>query len=188
MKYGEGAVYKLLESLNQHAVPYMLVGSFSSNAYGEPRSTKDADFGVQFSPLTRAAVIDALSGEFIIDDPITFETITWHTRQILKVPSIPFEIELFDLSDEPFDRSRFERKVKTSIGGHEVWLPTAEDVIVQKLRWASLGNRGKDLLDALGVAKVRRDKLDRDYIDFWCEALGLGSGLAQLKHEAGVEA
>lgn len=132
MKYGEEAVYELLEALNQHAVPYMLVGSFSSNAYGEARSTKDADFVVQFSPLTRAAVLDALGGEFIIDDQITFETITRHTRQILKVPSIPFEIELFDLSDEPFDQSRFERKIKTSIGGHEVWLPTAEDVIVQK--------------------------------------------------------
>ena len=104
-------------------------------------------------------MLGSLGREFIVDDQVTFETIAWHTRQILKVPSIPFEIELFDLSDEPFDLSRFERRVKTSIGGHDVWLPTTEHVVVQKLRWASLGNRGKDFLDALGVAKVRREKL-----------------------------
>ena len=35
MKYGEEAVSVLLDLLNEHEVPYMLVGSFSSNAYGE---------------------------------------------------------------------------------------------------------------------------------------------------------
>ena len=34
-------------ALNQLGIPYMLVGSFSSNYYGLPRSTKDADFVVQ---------------------------------------------------------------------------------------------------------------------------------------------
>ena len=57
-------------------------------------------------------MLGSLGREFIVDDQVTFETIAWHTRQILKVPSIPFEIELFDLSDEPFDLSRFKRRVK----------------------------------------------------------------------------
>jgi hypothetical protein len=165
----------------------MLVGSFSSNAYGEARSTKDADFVVQFPPAKRAVVLGALGSDFIFDDQITFETITWHTRQILKVPSIPFEIELFDLSGEPFDQSRFQRRVNTFMGGRVVWLPTAEDVIVQKLRWAALGNRGKDFLDALGVAKVRGDRLDWTYIEFWSGELGILSGLGRLKSEAGLE-
>jgi len=82
----------------------------------------------------------------------------------LKIPSIPFEIELFDISSEPFDQSRFHRRQKTSLEGRTVWLPTAEDVIVQKLRWATLGNREKDMLDVVGILKVRRDRLDFTYV------------------------
>lgn len=35
MNYGEEAVCAMLDALNEADVPYMLVGSFSSNAYGE---------------------------------------------------------------------------------------------------------------------------------------------------------
>ena len=44
MKSGEDAVVALLDILNREGVPYMIVGSFSSNRYGVPRSTHDADF------------------------------------------------------------------------------------------------------------------------------------------------
>ena len=36
------AVIALVEALDQTGIPYMIVGSFSSNAYGVVRSTKDA--------------------------------------------------------------------------------------------------------------------------------------------------
>ncbi|MEO0415985.1 MAG: hypothetical protein AAF226_13645, partial [Verrucomicrobiota bacterium] len=118
-------------------------------------------------------LLSELPPGFDIDYQVIFETITGHTRQILTVPSIPFEIELFDLSDEPFDQERFNRRVKTVMLGQEVWLPTPEDVIVQKLRWAHLGNRPKDFLDASSVFALRKDSLDMSYITHWCEVLGL---------------
>jgi hypothetical protein len=75
----------------------MLVGSFSSNAYGEARSTKDADFVVQLSAAQRQSMMSELPSGFVTDSQVSFETITGHTREILKIPSVPFEIELFDL-------------------------------------------------------------------------------------------
>lgn len=44
MTTGEEAVYALLDLLNAEEIPYMLVGSFSSNAWGEARSTKGCRF------------------------------------------------------------------------------------------------------------------------------------------------
>jgi len=181
MKYGEEAVFALLEVLNSRSVPYMLVGSFSSNAYGEPRSTKDADFVINLPSDERFKLTSALPDEFIVDQQVNFETITGNTRQILKIPTIPFEIELFDLSRDPFDQSRFERRLKTSMGGHVVWLPTAEDVIVQKLRWAQLGSRDKDFLDAQGILRVRNDLLDWEYITYWSKKLSLQNILDELR-------
>ena len=107
----------------------------------------------------RQEILGQLPEEFEIDQQVSFETITGQLRQIIRIPSIPFEIELFDLSEEPFDRSRFSRKLKTSLEGHTVWVPTAEDVTVQKLRWAELGKPEKDVLDAIGVINVRGEKL-----------------------------
>jgi len=39
-------VLRLVALFERLAIPYMLVGSFSSNYYGRPRSTRDADFVV----------------------------------------------------------------------------------------------------------------------------------------------
>ena len=90
MKYGEEAVYALLDLLNEHEVAYMLVGSFLSNAYGEARATKDGDFVVDLDSRVRKKILDGLPNDFEIDWQVSFETITGHTRQILKIPSIPF--------------------------------------------------------------------------------------------------
>ena len=184
MKYGEEAVYALLDLLNEHDVSYMLVGSFSSNAYGEARATKDADFVVDLDSKLRLEILKELPDDFEIDWQVSFETITGHTRQILKIPSIPFEIELFDISSEPFDQSRFQRRLKTILEDRVVWLPTAEDVVVQKLRWATLGKREKDILDVVGVLKVRRERLDFDYIREWCAQLELLESLAEAESRA----
>ena len=187
MKYGEEAVYLVLDLLNEANVPYMLVGSFSSNAYGEARATKDADFVVDLDSTTRQQILSQLPDVFEVDWQVSFETITGHTRQILKIPSIPFEIELFDISKEPFDQSRFSRRQQTSMEGHTVWLPTAEDVVVQKLRWACLGKRDKDMLDAVNVLKVRAEKLDLKYIRKWCNQLNILHTLTEAESKAKPE-
>ena len=45
------------------------------------------------------------------------------------------------------------------------WLPTPEDLIVQKLRWG----RAKDLDDARDVLAVQGpETLDMSYIEYWC--------------------
>ncbi len=42
------ALVQVLRVLQQRRIPYMLVGAFSSNAYGYPRATKDADIVIQY--------------------------------------------------------------------------------------------------------------------------------------------
>jgi hypothetical protein len=45
---GEQVVARLIESLERDGVAYMLVGALSSNLYGVPRATNDADLVVRF--------------------------------------------------------------------------------------------------------------------------------------------
>ena len=41
---------RVMDALNTSGIPYMTVGSFSTNLYGIYRSTRDADFVIQAGP------------------------------------------------------------------------------------------------------------------------------------------
>ncbi len=43
------ATVPVIEALEACEIPYMLVGSYSSNAYGIARSTQDADFVIELA-------------------------------------------------------------------------------------------------------------------------------------------
>ena len=42
------ALTDVIRGLQTHQVPYMLVNAFSSNAYGYPRATKEADIVIEY--------------------------------------------------------------------------------------------------------------------------------------------
>ena len=169
MKTGEEAVGALLDILNRLSIEYMVVGSFSSNRYGVPRATKDADLVLKVVAQEREKLFRELPAGFEIDLQVTFEMITGTWRQVIEIPSIPFTIELFELSNDPYDQSRFSRRKTLSLLSRQASVPTAEDVIVQKLRWANLAKRGKDFDDVVAVMAVQGEaKLDWPYIMKWC--------------------
>lgn len=160
-------VLRLLSIFERLAIPYMLVGSYSSNYYGRPRSTKDADFVVILSENELAALRAALGSDFKLDPQISFETITMTTRYVILHPATAFKIELFLLTEDPHDRSRFSRRQQVDFEGHPAWLPTVEDVIIQKLRWSRGGKRAKDISDASEVIWLQKANLDLAYIRHW---------------------
>lgn len=85
---------------------------------------------------------------------------------------IPFMVEIFHLSDDEHDQKRFERRVTVfdEILQRQIFIPTAEDVIVTKLRWERIGKRGKDANDIRDVIAVQGEEiLDWDYIHHWTE-------------------
>ena len=97
--------------------------------------------------------MDSLSSVVEFDRQVVFDTLTWGRRLVGKTRSAPpYKVELFEMFDDPFVVSEFSRRVKVFVPilKRTTWLPTAEDVIVQKLRWG----RSKDLNDARDVLAV----------------------------------
>jgi len=165
----------------------MVVGSFSSNRYGVPRATQDADIVLNIISPDRERLFAALPESFAIDPQVGFEMITGTWRQLIKLPEIPFTIELFELSSDPHDQSRFERRRKLTLLSREAWLPSAEDVIVQKLRWCKRAKRGKDFDDVVSVLGVQGpDSLDWRYIETWCTLHDTVDLLEEAKAEAAI--
>jgi hypothetical protein len=187
MKQGEEAVGVLLDTLNELGLEYMVVGSFSSNRYGVPRATKDADFVLKIVAAERKRLFDHLPDAFVVDPQVGFEMVTGTWRQIIQVPTIPFTIKLFELSSDAHDQSRFSRRRLLTLLSRKAWLPTPEDVIIQKHRWSLGGRRSKDFDDAVSVMAVQGETgLDWLYIETWCAEHGTLEVLAEAKDEAAL--
>lgn len=167
----------VVDALNREKIPAMLVGSFSSNYYGIPRSTEDVDFVIQFESNLTPDFVRILGGQFEPESQLSFETNTGTQKQEFKVKGTEFKLELFRLSDDPFDQQRFKTRQRVTVAGREVWFPRAEDVIVMKLRWF----RAKDKEDVKDVMYVQRDKLDWAYIENWCRQHGSLARLRELR-------
>lgn len=162
---GTESLLKLIAAFDTAEIPYMVVGSYSSNFYGIPRMTKDADVVVHL-PSSGWSKLPSLLPEGIeMEDQMGFEMVT-ATRH---------------------DQSRFQRRLRQPIfPGTDVSPPTAEDVIVQKLRWSRGAKRPKDFEDAVAAMQVQGKSLDWPYIERWCAEHGTLDVLAEAKAEASV--
>ena len=110
------AVAAVIDALHAAGVPFMLVGAYSCNVYGVPRSTKDADFVVELRPDSISKVCAQFDDRFRLDPQMSFESVTATSRHIIHVKDSPFRIELFCLSDDPHDRERFGRRRASRAG------------------------------------------------------------------------
>lgn len=178
---GNEAVIAVVEAINDCGLPYMLVGSYSSNIYGTDRATQDADLVIELGEKSIAELSRRLAPSIRIDPQMSFETVTMTRRFVAEVTGTPFKIELFLLSQDPHDQERFRRRRTVGFLGRQVYIPAVEDVIVTKLRWAVLANRAKDRSDIQDVIAVQGDRIDWDYVHRWCEEHGTRALLDEIR-------
>lgn len=179
---GEQATAHVISKLEELKIDYMLVGAFSSNAYGVIRSTNDADIVVAFKESDLTRLFKSLGEGFVLDRQMLLEGFTGSARHVVKHLESGFDIELFRLNMDPHHQERFARRRRMQVNefGREAWLPTVEDVIIQKLRWA----RRKDLDDIVNVLIVSGKLIDWTYVCRWTEQHDTTALLEQLKAEA----
>lgn len=176
----------VVDAFEKAGIPYMIVGSFSSNMYGLPRSTLDADFVVQLGHRTAQVLMPFLGSDFILDSQMSFETVTATSRYNIVHPRTKFKIELFLLHEnDPYDQLRFSRRRLGHLDGRPVFAPSPEDVIVTKLLWGKRGSRQKDMDDIRNVLIVMPpETLDLPYILHWTTQHGTREAFESLRQQA----
>ncbi len=165
----EQLAIRVIRACEAQSVDHMLTGAFAYNCYGIPRATKDVDIVVDVSaPGGIKPLITKLEPDIVFGDQVQFDTLTWGRRHIGNpVGNSLVRIELFELFDDDFVKTQFSRRKRITVPqlSMDSWIPTAEDIITQKLRWG----RPKDLEDALDVlATEGPETLDMPYIENWC--------------------
>ena len=177
----EDLASKVISAAGTAGAEFMVVGALAAGAYGVPRSTRDVDFLVALHTGGGInGIIRLLEPDVAFDPQIVFDTLTWGRRHVgISRSEPPYKVELFELFDDPFVQSEFARRqqVFVPVLARTTWLPSPEDVVVQKLRWG----RNKDLDDARDVLAVQGpETLDMAYIETWCAR----HGTTQRLHDA----
>lgn len=162
----------VIKKLDSENIPYILVGSYSSNVYGKYREPVDADFEIKLDGISVKELTHQLTPEIWIDPGVRFEPVSGTQRCIASLHGIPFRVEFFISNDDLHNQERFYRRRLTDLHGHQVWVPTAEDVLITKLRWGALNGRIQDKIDARDIIVIQGDKLDWNYVHSWCEQHG----------------
>ena len=120
--------------------------------------------------------------EFSLNPQMQMEGFTGSVRNVITHVPTNFSIELFRLNtNDEHHEERFRRRRRQLLKEihREAWIPTAEDVVIQKLRW----KRRKDLDDVVGVLAVSGPGLDWDYLNSWTQKHGTHSLLQELLKE-----
>lgn len=174
---------RVVEILNEHSVPYMLVGSLSTNFHATVRSTKGADVVVQSDLGGTARIIAQHCRVLHLDPQLGFEHVTGTNRIVLRAEKEDFVVELFGLSDDPHDQRRFERRQCVDWQGRPTWIASVEDALITKLRWGQGVGREKDIADARNMIAVREDTIDWAYVETWCDQHGSRPLLDRIRNE-----
>lgn len=165
---------RMVARLDATAIPYMVVGSFASTHHGMPRMTQDID--IVIAP-TEATLITFLQGlpedEYYVDHDVARDALKRHTQFNVVDFATAWKVDLIIRKSRPFSVEEFARRQRGEVFGVEVHVATAEDAILSKLEWAKLGDSELQLRDVAGILDVRRDSLDRPYIERWVVELGL---------------
>ena len=176
----EDFLERLIKKLNEQNIPYMLSGSVSSSLHGQPRATNDADIVIAPAEEQLIAFIKSLGDDYYMNPDAARDA--FKNNSVFNVIDIQnsWKADLIIRKNRPFSREEFQRRQKANIMGLDAWVVSPEDVILSKLEWAKNSKSSQHFQDALGVATVQYDHLDRDYLHKWAKELQVESSLERL--------
>lgn len=169
----EDALKLLLSKLDECGIPYMITGSFASNIHGLPRATQDADVIIEAEERTLERFLESLGQAFYRSKEAAMDALA--REQMFNVVHLEtgFKVDLIIRKSRPFSRMEFSRRQPAFYLGANRWFATAEDTILAKLEWSKASGSERQFNDALNVAKLQRDNLDRPYLEKWAKELSI---------------
>lgn len=164
--------------LEQHEITYVLVGSLASSMHGMYRSTADIDLLADIKPAHVRPLLDALNKSFYVDEHALRQAVEQRRSfNAIHFDSV-FKVDIFIAKADDFVRKQLERRELRKIApeiDQFIYVATAEDTVLAKLRWYREGDEvsSTQWSDVLGVLGAQSVNLDIAYLREWADKLGV---------------
>jgi hypothetical protein len=178
--HDELSVLKLVTArLDTAGMAYMVTGSVALSLYAEPRMTRDVDLVVELQPSDAGRLVDMFGDEFICDAGHIRDAIANRSMFNLIHTAAVVKIDIIVRKDTAYREEEFRRRRLARIDGTQVWVVSAEDLILSKLDWARSSRSEVQLRDVRNVIAAQ-PSLDWPYLHAWAERLGVRSLLNEV--------
>lgn len=165
----------VIRVLEESKITYMVVGSFSSSAYGEPRLTQDIDIVVRLSEEQMKRLCSAFpASEFYVSPEAVSRAVRQEDQFNVIHPASGTKVDFLVARTDPWGCEQLQRRRKVLLFPDlEGYVASPEDIIIGKMLYYREGGSEKHLRDITGILKISGHELDRDYIARWADELGL---------------
>ena len=183
---------QLADILEEQRITYVLVGSLASSMHGMYRSTADIDILADVKPHQVRPLLKALQEEFYVDEQAVSRAVDLQQSfNAIHLDSV-FKVDIFIPKADAFARQQLERRELRQISSdvdRMIYVATAEDTILAKLRWYVSGGKvsNQQWTDVVGIIGASSATLDALYLRQWADTLGLTDLLAQAFEQAKEE-
>jgi hypothetical protein len=165
--HDELSILKLvIARLDQAGIGYMVTGSVAVSLYAEPRMTRDVDLVVELEPGDATRVVEMFAADFTCDADRIRDAIARRSMFNLIHTEAVVKIDVILRKDSPYREEEFRRRRPAAIDGLEMWVVSAEDLVLSKLDWARDSRSEVQFRDVRNVIAAQ-PSLDWAYIDAW---------------------
>ncbi len=179
---------KVVKTLDQSGIDYMITGSVASSLQGEPRSTHDIDVVIAVQETDIENLVKAFLPPTYYLDAESIREAIFHKSMFNLIDVVEGDkVDFWILTNQAFDQSRFARKYTEDVLDMRLKVSSPEDTMLAKLQWAvKSGGSEKQFTDALRIFEVQHGSLDLDYLNRWVVALGIEEMWKRLQDEAEI--
>jgi hypothetical protein len=177
---------RIAAKLDEAGVSYMVTGSFASALYGSARSTQDIDIVIAATVEQLRSFIQILGHEYYAELEAALEACRRESLFNVIDGISGWKIDLIFRKSRSFSQEEFRRRQRVKFHGVELFVASAEDVIIAKLEWAKVGESERQIQDVAAILHIRGSLLDQSYIEKWILQLGLAEQWTAAKRAAAI--
>jgi hypothetical protein len=164
---------KVLDRLEELKVPYAVVGSFASSAYGEGRHTQDVDILVDLRYGDVNSLCDAFQApEYYVSPEAARQAIKTGSQFNIVESSTGDKADMIIPKAGTWETDQISARRKMRIlPDRDAYVARPEHIILSKMLWYKEGGSEKHLRDIAGMLKISGNQIDFEYISQWAKRL-----------------